>query len=55
MLNVKYLLRRRVLYRATAIGFVFAALGSPAALAAPNCSEFFSNSDGSWSPTIRSL
>ena len=51
MLDVKYLTRPRVLHGVTAIGFAFAALGSPAALAAPTCAEFFSNSDGSWSPT----
>jgi hypothetical protein len=51
MLDVKYLTRLRALHRTAAIGFVLAGLGSSAALAAPNCAEFFSNSDGSWSPT----
>jgi hypothetical protein len=34
---------------AIAVGCALA--GTQAALAAPNCGDFFSNSDGSWSPT----
>jgi hypothetical protein len=34
-----------------AIACVLGAFSAPAASAAPNCAEFFYNSDGSWSPT----
>jgi hypothetical protein len=34
-----------------AIACVLGASSTPAARAAPNCAEFFYNSDGSWSPT----
>jgi hypothetical protein len=50
MREIKVVKAFRVTFILTAIGVVFTATGS-AALAAPNCAEFFSNADGSWSPT----
>jgi hypothetical protein len=41
----------RLCFIPSVIACVLIALGNSGALAAPNCAEFFYNSDGSWSPT----
>jgi hypothetical protein len=51
MLNVKAAVGRRACFFLGAIACASGALSTSAALAAPNCTDFFFNSDGSWSPT----
>jgi len=51
MLDVKAAAGLRACFFLGAIACASGALSTSAALAAPNCTDFFFNSDGSWSPT----